>query len=369
MAEAAFQGARALRSGRAGRRRVPRRARHRVSRRHGPGRLLRAAHLQARARWWHSPWSPRWRWGWPWSPWRSRANALLFRVDAVPDVHERFAVERTRTADGAREPFTRAQFARCGVTPPSSPALTRQCSDIDSHLDGRQDVRDVRHGQLLPRRPRDRHNRTGADACRRRAIRWTTGDGPQPPWMGPAVGPRPGHSRPPPARQWGHVRDRRRDARRVSWTDRRTRRLLGGALELLRFSPTRPIAGRRRRPRHHWTPEAGPVASDGNRQRLAIWAGANRTPARATLRQAKGRPGNVERGASNITLVPRLGPIQQPREAMLVTAPLFFGFGLILLIACANIANLLSPGPWCDSGRLATGCHSAPPAAASFASC
>ena len=28
-------------------------------------------------------------------------NALLFRVDAVPDVHEMFAVERPQTSDGA----------------------------------------------------------------------------------------------------------------------------------------------------------------------------------------------------------------------------------------------------------------------------
>src|SRR5207249_2325298 len=55
--------------------------------------------------------------------------------------------------------------------------------------------------------------------------------------------------------------------------------------------------------------------------------------------QPNARP--IARGASNITLVPRRGIVQQPREAALVTAPLFFGFGLILLIGCANVANLL----------------------------
>src|SRR5262245_61699234 len=36
-------------------------------------------------------------------------NALLFRVDAVPNVHELFAVERPPTSDGDRQRFTRAQ--------------------------------------------------------------------------------------------------------------------------------------------------------------------------------------------------------------------------------------------------------------------
>ena len=39
--------------------------------------------------------------------------------------------------------------------------------------------------------------------------------------------------------------------------------------------------------------------------------------------------------------MPRRGTVEQPREAVLVTAPLFFAFGLILLIGCANVANLL----------------------------
>ena len=49
----------------------------------------------------------------------------------------------------------------------------------------------------------------------------------------------------------------------------------------------------------------------------------------------------LERGTSSIALVPRRGTIPQPLEAMAVFAPLFFAFGLILLIGCANVANLL----------------------------
>jgi predicted permease len=48
-----------------------------------------------------------------------------------------------------------------------------------------------------------------------------------------------------------------------------------------------------------------------------------------------------ERGGSHLTLVPRRGTVPQPLEAVPVTGPLFFAFGLILLIGCANVANLL----------------------------
>ena len=37
-------------------------------------------------------------------------NALLFRVDGVPDVHEMFAVGRPPTSGDDRHAFTRAQF-------------------------------------------------------------------------------------------------------------------------------------------------------------------------------------------------------------------------------------------------------------------
>ncbi len=39
--------------------------------------------------------------------------------------------------------------------------------------------------------------------------------------------------------------------------------------------------------------------------------------------------------------MPKRGTVQQSLEAVSVTGPLFFAFGLILLIGCANVANLL----------------------------
>jgi predicted permease len=47
------------------------------------------------------------------------------------------------------------------------------------------------------------------------------------------------------------------------------------------------------------------------------------------------------RGASIVTLTRRDGTVGQPLEAVAVVAPLVFAFGLILLIGCANVANLL----------------------------
>ncbi|HVJ31285.1 MAG TPA: ABC transporter permease, partial [Gammaproteobacteria bacterium] len=47
-----------------------------------------------------------------------------------------------------------------------------------------------------------------------------------------------------------------------------------------------------------------------------------------------------ERPASFV-LTPRQGTVPRPAEAVLVFMPLFFAFGLILMIGCANVANLL----------------------------
>ena len=49
----------------------------------------------------------------------------------------------------------------------------------------------------------------------------------------------------------------------------------------------------------------------------------------------------VDGRTMSIELLPRRGTIPQPLEAIAVFTPLFLAFGLILLIGCANVANLL----------------------------
>lgn len=65
-------------------------------------------------------------------------NALLFRVDRVPDVHEMFAVERPRTSGGERESFTRAQFDALRRETDVFADACAAAADIDSRLDGRR---------------------------------------------------------------------------------------------------------------------------------------------------------------------------------------------------------------------------------------
>jgi len=49
---------------------------------------------------------------------------------------------------------------------------------------------------------------------------------------------------------------------------------------------------------------------------------------------------SADRPAS-LVLAPRLGTVPRPAEAMVAFMPLLFAFGLILMIGCANVANLL----------------------------
>ncbi len=51
--------------------------------------------------------------------------------------------------------------------------------------------------------------------------------------------------------------------------------------------------------------------------------------------------GAVDRNRTNITIEPRQGTIGPLSVGLLMFSPLFFAFGLILMIGCANVANLL----------------------------
>ena len=80
----------------------------------------------------------------------------------------------------------------------------------------------------------------------------------------------------------------------------------------------------------------------GARTRLALAAGATALAlAGLAVWDSGTAAGTVDRRRTNITLEPRQGTLPQPMEVLLLFAPLFFAFGLILMIGCANVANLL----------------------------
>src|SRR5262245_40276723 len=63
-------------------------------------------------------------------------NALVFRVDAVPDVREMYAVERPQ-ATGEPAGLTRDKFDALGRDTTCFSGLSAQVDDVDSRLDGR----------------------------------------------------------------------------------------------------------------------------------------------------------------------------------------------------------------------------------------
>jgi predicted permease len=133
------------------------------------------------------------------------------------------------------------------------------------------------------------------------------------------------------------------------------RRLLvnGLAFEIVGVMPAE-FRGLTVAPDDYWAPlstlgdvRAIPAGGEGNADLDIIGRlepGMSPQTARAGLavwdtRASTGSP--IERGVSNIMLVPRRGTAQPGLDTVLVFAPLFFAFGLILLIGCANVANLL----------------------------
>ena len=255
-------------------------------------------------------------------------NVFLFRVDRVPNVHEMFALERPRAAASEREHFTRAQFDALRRETSVFTDAFAQVRDIDSRVDG--------------------HRVSGA---------FVTGNAFQVVGVQAAMGRAlmPADDGPPPGRPVLVLSDR-------GW-DRlfaRDAAVLGRSLLINRiafeivgvmpdgFRGLTPVT-----PDDYWAPlsllgQVSPSARGMESVGLDIIGRLKPglSPQAATTALAvweAGQPNvtSPQRSASPITLVPKRGTAEQPLEAVAVTAPLFFAFGLILLIGCANVANLL----------------------------
>jgi predicted permease len=254
-------------------------------------------------------------------------NALIFRVDEVPDVGEMYAVERIQPADGDGSLLTRPLFDAMRADTRVFTDAYATVPEIDLHVNGRTmavtlvtgnffqvvRVNPVMGRALMP----DDDARSGGNTVLVLSDKgWNRHFNRDPNVLGrtvlvngvpfqiigvTAAGFRGLEVSAPdvwaPLSQLGHFLP----------TDRGREDAVGVQ-----------IVGRLR-------PD---VSKDSARAQLAAWD-SNRSPGTA------GPP------TMNIDLVPRRGTLPQPLEAVALFAPLFVAFGLILMIGCANVANLL----------------------------
>ena len=255
-------------------------------------------------------------------------NALLFRVDAVPDVHEMFAVARPRTVSGEPIRFTRAQFDALRRETQMFTDAYAERSEVESQIDGRLMFGTFVTGNFF--------QVLRVSAAMGRALTPSDDE--------PLAGQ--------PVMVLSHRGWDRLFARDPAILGRRLP--VGGfTFEIVGVMPEE-FRGLTVVPDDYWAPlsmigQVSPLHRDRETDigldiigRLK--PGLPRQAAVAELavwdtRQSNGGP--IERRAANITLEPRRGTIPQPLDALPVVAPMFFAFGLILLIGCANVANLL----------------------------
>ena len=256
-------------------------------------------------------------------------NALVFRVDAVPDVQELFAVERPQTV-GEPARFTREQFRRAPARDQRVQRRLCTVNDVDGRMDGR-----LIYGTFVTG---NSFQVLRVSAAMGRAL--TPAD--DEPSAGQAV------------MVLSHRGWDRLFARNPAVIGRRV--LVNGlTFEIVGVMPEgfrglAVIASD-----DYWAPlsmlgqvspmHKGREATVGLdiigrlKPGLSREVGAAQLAAWDAAQSSGSSP--IDQGGSRITLVPRRGTVPQPLEAVPVTGPLFFAFGLILLIGCANVANLL----------------------------
>ena len=251
-------------------------------------------------------------------------NIFLFRVDRVPDIHEMFAVERPQGDNDERPKFTRPQFeAMLRETNVFAGAYAEQ-NDVDTRIDGRMMAVTVVTG--------DAFRVFGVTAAMGRTL--VPGDDDR--------------TAPNPVVVLSDRGWERRFGRDPQVVGRKI--IVNGApYEVVGVMPEG-FRGLSVSAPDVWAPMSSladfrPIQR-GREDRLGLDVvgrlkpGLNRGSALAQLDAWDSR-GTPDRGGPNILLVPRRGTVPQPLEALVVFSPLFFSFGLILVIGCANVANLL----------------------------
>jgi len=258
-------------------------------------------------------------------------NSFFFRVDEVPKPHELFAVVRpVRAGSSAFVPFTRPEYEALRRETTIFSDVFARFSDIASRINGR-----MMHGQLVTG---NFFHVLGVNAA-----------------LGRTLVPADDESAAPrPVLVLSHKSWDRAFARdpgivgRTLLVNGRDYEIVGvmpeGFRGLVVYAPDywAPLALLGEfRPNHAGSEETvgisvvGRLRPDVSSQaaiaRIAAWA-AGKPHARKVDRDA----------AANITIEPRQGTLNESLgEGLLTFSPIFFAFGLILMIGCANVAHLL----------------------------
>ena len=253
-------------------------------------------------------------------------NTFLFRVDTVPDIDEIYAVERLRPVNGEGSLFT----------PPRFEALRRETSvftdayaavpHIELRVDGQMMAATLVTGNFF--------HVVGVN-----------------PVIGRALVPADDESGGNPVivlSDRGWARRFNRDPTIVGRTV-----LVGGApFAIIGVMPAG-FRGLEFKAPDFWAPlpqlaqfrpgHRGREDSVGVEVIGRLTPGVSMASARAQIGawDSNQQVATAEGRAETIVLLPRRGTVQQPMEAVKVFAPLFVAFGLILMIGCANVANLL----------------------------
>lgn len=254
-------------------------------------------------------------------------NALLFRVDQVPDIGEMYAVERTQTADGAPSRLTRPLFDAMRADTRVFTDAYATVPDIDLHVDGRRMAVTLVTGNFF-------------DVVRVHPV------------MGRALMPADD------ARAGGHAvivlshKGWERHFQRDSNVLGRTVLVNGTPFEIIGVTAAG-FRGLEVGGPDFWAPlsqlgQFRPIdrgREDGVGVEIVgrLGAGVSRDTARAQLAawDSNRSADTVDRRSTTLDLLPRRGTVPQPLEAIAIFTPLFIVFGLILMIGCANVANLL----------------------------
>ncbi|HEX6162521.1 MAG TPA: ABC transporter permease [Vicinamibacterales bacterium] len=250
-------------------------------------------------------------------------NVLIFRTDTVPDVNEIYAVERPQQANGGQ--FTRPTFEALRSDTNVFTDAYAKLNDVDLRVDGRMmSINLVSAGffQVVNMSPVLGRALAAADDDRA---------GGQPVLV---------------LSNLGWERQFKRDPNVVG----RTVLVSGAPYEIVGVMPPG-FRGLEVMAPDGWAPLARigdflPEAR-GNEDKVGVEIvgrlkpGVSMESARAQLAAWDANRSDAADRTMSIQLTPQRGTVPPSLEVAAMFTPLFFAFGLILLIGCANVANLL----------------------------